>query len=103
MKIIDWYNNFRFWTSEKGEKILNPFLFCCNLVSVTGDPGEAAHVGVSFDLAVLHPGEAKHVLSHLDTDVQLVQCDQLRCVAATNATLDQDHVQPSGDVVFQIR
>jgi len=98
-----WNASLRFWTSEKGEKVLNPFLFCCNLVSVSGDPGEAAHVGVSFDLNVLHPSSGKHVLSHLDTDVHLVLCDQLRCVAATNATLDQDHVQPNGDVVFQIR
>ena len=92
----------RFWTSEKGERIVNPFLLCCNLVSVSG--GSGSSVGLRLEVS-LHREDDEDVglLSHLDTEVSLVPGAPLRCVAATNSSLDKHLIRDSGDVVFEIR
>ena len=94
----------RFWTNEKGERIFNPFLFCCNLVSVTGGSGRESRVGLRLEVSVQHEDEEDDdLLTHLDTEVSLVPGAPLRCVSATNTSLDRDQIRDSGDVVFKIR
>ena len=94
----------RFWTNEKGERIFNPFLFCCNLVSVTGGSGRESRVGLRLEVSVQHEDEEDDdLLTHLDTEVSLVPGAPLRCVSATNTSLDREQIRDSGDVVFKIR
>ena len=94
----------RFWTNEKGERIFNPFLFCCNLVSVTGGSGRESRVGLRLEVSVQHEDdEDDDLLAHLDTEVSLVPGAPLRCVSATNTSLDREQIRDSGDVVFKIR
>ena len=58
----------RLWTNEAGKKIFNPFLFCCNLVSVEG--GCRSKVGLAVEVRV-REGPDYQLLSHLlTTDVQ---------------------------------
>ena len=83
---------------------MNPFLFCCNLVSVTGGSGRESRVGLRLEVSVHHEDdEDDDLLSHQDTEVSLVPGAPLRCVSATNTSLDRDQNKVSGDVVFKIR
>lgn len=90
----------RLWTNEAGQKIFNPFLFCCNLVSVEG--GCQSKVGLGVEVRV-REGPDYHLLSHLlTTDVSLLPGSPLKSLAATSVSLDNNFLQ-AGDVVFQVR
>ena len=90
----------RLWTNEAGKKIFNPFLFCCNLVSVEG--GVRSKVGLGGEVR-LREGTDYQLLSHLvTTDVSLVPGSPLTSLAATSVRLDDNFLQ-AGDVVFQVR
>ena len=90
----------RLWTNEAGKKIINPFLFCCNLVSVEG--GARSKVGLGVEVR-LREGTDYQLLSHLvTTDVSLVPGSPLTSLAATSVRLDNNFLQ-AGDVVFQVR
>ena len=90
----------RLWTSEAGKKIFNPFLFCCNLVSVEG--GCQSKVGLAVEVR-LREGTEYQLLSHLVTsDVSLVPGSPLQSLAATSVSLNNNFLQ-AGDVVFQVR
>ena len=90
----------RLWTNEAGKKIFNPFLFCCNLVSVEG--GCRSKVGLAVEVRV-REGPDYQLLSHLlTTDVSLLPGSPLKSLAATSVSLDNNFLQ-AGDVVFQVR
>ena len=90
----------RLWTNEAGKKIINPFLFCCNLVSVEG--GCRSKVGLGVEVR-LREGTDYEPLSHLVTsDVSLVPGSPLQSLAATSVSLNNNLLQ-AGDVVFQVR
>ena len=71
-------------------------------MSVSG--GSGSSVGLRLEVS-LHREDDEDVglLSHLDTEVSLVPGAPLRCVAATNSSLDKHLIRDSGDVVFKIR
>ena len=90
----------RFWTNQAGEKIFNPFLFCCNLLSVEGK-GESK-VGLGVEVSVREDGDYR-LLSRLFSNVSLLPGAPLKSVAASSVGLDHKLLQTAGDVVFQVR
>ena len=73
-------------------------------MSVTGGSGRESRVGLRLEVSVHHEDdEDDDLLSHQDTEVSLVPGAPLRCVSATNTSLDRNQIKDSGDVVFKIR
>ena len=73
-------------------------------MSVTGGSGRESRVGLRLEVGIDHEdGEDDGLVSQLDTDVSLVPGAPLRCVSATNTSLDRNQIRDNGDVVFKIR
>lgn len=74
-------------------------------MSVTGGSGRESRVGLRLEVGIDHEDDDHDdgLVSHLDTDVSLVPGAPLRCVSATNTSLDRNQVRDNGDVVFKIR
>ena len=71
---------------------------------MTGGSGRESRVGLRLEVSLDHEDvEDDDLLSHLDTEVSLVPGAQLRCVSATNTSLDRSQIRDNGDVVFKIR
>ena len=73
-------------------------------MSVTGGSGRESRVGLKLEVSLDHEDvEDDGLLTHLDTEVSLVPGAPLRCVSATNTSLDRSQIRDNGDVVFKIR
>ena len=91
----------RFWTSEQGKKIFNPFLLCLNLLeskSTSDDPVEVTYKFSIYNRAEEQYDEGQEGVA----SVVLDRSDQIQSVGVENVTLQDENYNEDGDLLLKV-